>query len=69
MDFKHYSILHINLADHVLKQVAVADVKDFDRFVTRETGQCFVDYLLEPELDALSVEVVYENGCSSCGLQ
>lgn len=38
------------------------EMVDFDRFVQRTTGRKDLIYIIEPKLDGLSVEVVYENG-------
>lgn len=40
----------------------VDEVRDFDRFIRRETGMDRVRYVVEPKFDGLSVEVVYEAG-------
>lgn len=38
------------------------DVKRFDERIRRELGEEKVEYVVEPKLDGLSVELVYENG-------
>jgi len=41
---------------------SVDELKDFDRRVRRSLEADRVDYVVEPKLDGLSVELVYENG-------
>jgi DNA ligase (NAD+) len=38
------------------------EVKEFHRFISRNTGKKEIAYVLEPKFDGLSVEIVYENG-------
>jgi DNA ligase (NAD+) len=39
-----------------------SEMENFHRFVVRETGRERPEYVVEPKMDGLSVEVVYENG-------
>lgn len=43
------------------------DVKHFDERVKRELGVEDVEYVVEPKLDGLSVELIYENGVFTRG--
>jgi len=38
------------------------EVKDFHRFISRNTNEDKISYLLEPKFDGLSVEIIYEHG-------
>lgn len=42
-------------------------LENWDDFVKRNTGRKKIDYVVEPKLDGLSVEVVYENGAFQYG--
>jgi DNA ligase (NAD+) len=44
-----------------------AGIKDFLDFVRRELSKEDIEYVTEPKLDGLSVEVIYENGVFSYG--
>ena len=43
------------------------EIDDFHDFILRELGSDDVDYIAEPKLDGLSVEIVYEKGVFSYG--
>lgn len=43
------------------------EVTDFDERLKRELNEGKLDYVVEPKLDGLSVELVYENGSFSTG--
>lgn len=54
---KHASpMLSLNSSDEA------NEIKDFIRFVHEQTGEKSLNFVLEPKLDGLSVEVVYKNG-------
>lgn len=38
------------------------EAKDFHRFISRNTNENKISYLLEPKFDGLSVEIIYEHG-------
>jgi DNA ligase (NAD+) len=38
------------------------EAKDFHRFISRNTNEDKISYLLEPKFDGLSVEIIYEHG-------
>ncbi len=42
-------------------------ITNFDDFVHRNTGQEKIEYVLEPKMDGLSVEIVYEKGAFRYG--
>ncbi|MEF8848354.1 MAG: NAD-dependent DNA ligase LigA [Candidatus Thermoplasmatota archaeon] len=54
------SMLSLDTAD-------VDEVRDFDERIKRELDVDEVDYVVEPKLDGLSLEIIYENGVYSRG--
>lgn len=53
--------------DHVKPMLSLdtgdeKDVKDFDKRMKREINEEKIEYTVEPKLDGLSVELIYENG-------
>lgn len=43
------------------------DIRDFDRFIRRNTGRDDIAYMVEPKFDGFSVEVVYRDGIFQYG--
>jgi DNA ligase (NAD+) len=43
------------------------DIRDFDRFIRKNTGRDDVAYMVEPKFDGFSVEVVYRDGVFQYG--
>jgi len=55
-------VRHSNMMLSLNSVLDEAEVKEFFRFISRNTGKKERAYLLEPKFDGLSVEIVYEHG-------